>query len=339
MRPAAKLGPARPAQAAAGRTRTTDFILHGSVTANCSTVFSSLLAKPVLENAVQGANYLGGLSVAKAIIPGQRIGSSQRFVNKGGVGGILMGEAIYSPGGGQYRGNWIHVVNRFLGLKFQINGETHFGWARLSVKLALTKPVQALLSGYAYETEPNTPIIAGQEHGQDSAVPVEPRIKGETGPGASLTVPARTATGVARDARARGVRPDAVAARGRPRALAVCCRLVGWRHGGGWRRLKIRDSPCSMAPRNRTAPLCAIPPEDRLVIALDQSSVRMPAIVLRLDCGIFFGRRQDARTTIAHRARPGAAEFLESKTRRYTCSNRTASLCDSRLLLVGLSMK
>lgn len=169
---------------------TTDFILHGSVTANCSTVFSALLAKPALQNALEGANYLGGLSVAKALTPGQRIGSSQRFVNKGGVGGILMGEAIYSPGGGQYRGNWIHVVNRFLGLKFQINGETHFGWARLSVTLSLHRPIQALLSGYAYETEANTPIIAGQEHGQDSAVPVEPRIKGDSGPGASLRAPA-----------------------------------------------------------------------------------------------------------------------------------------------------
>src|SRR5579859_2523445 len=78
---------------------TTDFVLHGSVTANSSTLFNALLAKPVLENAVEGATYLG-LAVAKALNPGERIGSSQRFVNKGGFGGILMGEAIYSPGGG-----------------------------------------------------------------------------------------------------------------------------------------------------------------------------------------------------------------------------------------------
>ena len=150
---------------------TTDFVLHGSVTANCSTVFSALLAKPALNNAVQGVDYLG-LNEAKALAAGQKIGSSQRFVSRG-RGGVLMGEAIYSPGGGQYRGNWIHVINRYLGLKFQINGETHFGWARLSVKLALFKPQESLLSGYAYETQPNTPIIAGQEHGQDAAVPAE----------------------------------------------------------------------------------------------------------------------------------------------------------------------
>ena len=79
-----------------------------------------------------------------------------------------MGAAISSPGGGQYRGNWIHVVNRYLGLKFQLNGETHFGWARLTVKLSLQAPMQVLLTGYAYETQPNTPIIAGQEHGPDT---------------------------------------------------------------------------------------------------------------------------------------------------------------------------
>jgi hypothetical protein len=164
---------------------TTDFVLHGSVTANCSTLFDALLAKPALSNAVQGAIY-NGLNVAKALAPGRPIGSSQRFVSQGN-GGVLMGEAIYSPGGGQYRGNWVHVLNRYLGLKFQINGETHFGWARLSVKMFLGKPFQALLSGYAYETQPNTPITAGQTTGDDAAVPAEPKI--EPGPGAALRTP------------------------------------------------------------------------------------------------------------------------------------------------------
>jgi len=112
---------------------------------------------------------------------GKVIGSSQRFVSQGN-GGVLMGEAIYSPGGGQYRGKWIHVMNRFLGLKFQINGETHFGWVRMTVKLLLSRPMQVLLSGYAYETQPSTPIVAGQTQDQDGASPAEPRV--EEAPGA-----------------------------------------------------------------------------------------------------------------------------------------------------------
>lgn len=157
---------------------TTDFILHGTSSFNCSTFFSSVLAKPALNNAVEGADYLG-LNVAKALAAGHPIGSSQRFVNQG-RNGVLMGAAIYSPGGGQYRGNWIHVVNRFLGLKFQINGENHFGWARLTVKLSLIAPMQVLLTGYAYETQPNTPIIAGQEHGPDTRTLGAGRIEGGT---------------------------------------------------------------------------------------------------------------------------------------------------------------
>jgi len=168
-------------------TGTTDFILHGSVTANCSTVFSALLAQPAFQNALEGGIY-NGLNVAKALNPGKVIGSSQRFVSQGN-GGVLMGEAIYSPGGGQYRGNWIHVMNRYLGLKFQINGETHFGWARMTVKLLLARPMQVLLSGYAYETQPSTPIVAGQTEDQDDAPPGVPRVEEGPGAGAFLDDP------------------------------------------------------------------------------------------------------------------------------------------------------
>lgn len=45
----------------------------------------------------------------------------------------------------------------FLGAKFQIDGETHYGWIRLSH----TSPKGGLMTGYAYETIPNKPIIAG----------------------------------------------------------------------------------------------------------------------------------------------------------------------------------
>jgi hypothetical protein len=44
-------------------------------------------------------------------------------------------------------------------LKFQVKGETHYGWARLSVQL--NEGFTVTLTGYAYETVPNKPIIAG----------------------------------------------------------------------------------------------------------------------------------------------------------------------------------
>jgi hypothetical protein len=53
-------------------------------------------------------------------------------------------------------GPWIDTTNRYLGLKFIINGQTHFGWARLSIT-----DLTGRLTGYAYETAPNTQIIEG----------------------------------------------------------------------------------------------------------------------------------------------------------------------------------
>ncbi len=61
-------------------------------------------------------------------------------------------------------GVWANVRNRYLGLKFQFSGETHYGWARVSVKRQANH-FTALLTGYAYETTPNTAIVAGETSG------------------------------------------------------------------------------------------------------------------------------------------------------------------------------
>jgi hypothetical protein len=57
-------------------------------------------------------------------------------------------------------GNWYLVPTAYLGLRFQINGEDHYGWVRITVDWNRTN-LFAGVTGYAYETEPNTPIIAG----------------------------------------------------------------------------------------------------------------------------------------------------------------------------------
>ncbi len=63
-------------------------------------------------------------------------------------------------------GPWVNVTNRYLGLKFKIDGKSHYGWARLDVKvLRKQRQIIATLTGYAYETIPNKAIIAGQTKG------------------------------------------------------------------------------------------------------------------------------------------------------------------------------
>jgi hypothetical protein len=67
-------------------------------------------------------------------------------------------------------GNWKSTTDKFLGLKFQIMGETHYGWARVSVKDPVGfNGVTAKLTGYAYETNPDTKNIAGDTGGNSTA--------------------------------------------------------------------------------------------------------------------------------------------------------------------------
>jgi hypothetical protein len=81
-------------------------------------------------------------------------------------------------------GPWLNTTNRYLGLKFVINGQTHFGWARLSIS-----DLAGHLTGYAYETVPNTPIIEGAT--SDIAALEEPAPLDSVSPSPSLGILAR----------------------------------------------------------------------------------------------------------------------------------------------------
>jgi hypothetical protein len=56
-------------------------------------------------------------------------------------------------------GNWRNVTDRYLGVRFSISGQTHYGWARLTVNI--DHGISATLTGYAYETIANKPILIG----------------------------------------------------------------------------------------------------------------------------------------------------------------------------------
>jgi hypothetical protein len=77
---------------------------------------------------------------------------------------------------------WVNVTNRYLGLEFQINGKTHYGWARLSVQVGYVY-IKALVTGYAYETIAGKSIKAGQTKEADNPT------NEDFGPSASLTSP------------------------------------------------------------------------------------------------------------------------------------------------------
>jgi len=68
-----------------------------------------------------------------------------------------------------FTGPWANAVNKYLGFKFKINGQTHYGWARLTVQGLYGG--QPLMTGYAYETVPNKSIkdgAVGPEHAESA---------------------------------------------------------------------------------------------------------------------------------------------------------------------------
>jgi hypothetical protein len=117
---------------------------------------------------------------ASALRAGVSIGPNARFT----TGPKIMATVFSDTGrarelSGSCDGPW-SGTNRYLGLEFIINGEVHFGWARLNVSCK-GLDVFATLTGYAYETVPNKPIIAGQTKGSDEEASI--------GPDAALTAP------------------------------------------------------------------------------------------------------------------------------------------------------
>jgi hypothetical protein len=102
-----------------------------------------------------------GIPFASALTENTKISADANFLTSLGTGAIMFdcarGFSTFS------HGEWKNVSRRFLGLEFRINGENHFGWARLSVRSSASNcATRAILTGFAYETDPNRPINAGQ---------------------------------------------------------------------------------------------------------------------------------------------------------------------------------
>ena len=126
---------------------------------------------------------VGHLNEAAAGHFGTPVGPFSKFratsIDYSSFGPMMAGEGQY--GSAYYcLGNWINATNRYLGLKFLINGEVHYGWARLSVgRYAFAGPCPAAssgvtLTGYAYETTPNKRILDGHTSGASKIAALDP---------------------------------------------------------------------------------------------------------------------------------------------------------------------
>lgn len=106
-----------------------------------------------------GSVVVAHFTQAVALYAGSSIGTRRQF--NGYVtsfsGGPGMAFYVY----GNVSGYWANATKRYLGFRFRINNEFHYGWARLNVRVD-GKNITARLTGYAYETVANKRIRAGQ---------------------------------------------------------------------------------------------------------------------------------------------------------------------------------
>jgi hypothetical protein len=118
------------------------------------------------SNRVWGA---GGFQ--SALSKGVTLSSKGQFNQSGGLMGHVYSRNGFGP---TYKGPWAPkgatVTNKFIGIKFVISGQVHYGWARFDVRLRNAETGgagHALLTGYAYESVANKPILTGKTTGPD----------------------------------------------------------------------------------------------------------------------------------------------------------------------------
>jgi hypothetical protein len=121
--------------------------------------------------AVLGHEVVGQRGDALPLKAGAVIGPADNFLDAQ-TDQILMASAFDDNASFlRLYGKFPNTKDRYLGLKFEINGAVHYGWARFVLVHAGFQGsapfVTAVVYGYAYETVANKPIVAGQT--QDAA--------------------------------------------------------------------------------------------------------------------------------------------------------------------------
>ena len=149
----------------------TDTIYPGFfyLAADPSSTFSGIVKRIAVyayNGSIAGSESSSGTLVPYALNEGIEINGALQFqsndVTEAQYLGLYLGVVDYPEIGSIYpftqKGNWVGIDEKFLGLKLIDDGNTYFGWVRLSVNAtgdALT------LHDYAFESTPNAPIIAG----------------------------------------------------------------------------------------------------------------------------------------------------------------------------------
>ena len=109
---------------------------------------------------------IAGSFFASALPAGRRVGAGDQFDDHVNMERCFTGNGTFLVTSGP----WLNARNLYLGVTFAIDSETHYGWVRLIVTTNIDTCIaqQILVTGYAYQTEPNKPIGTGQTSGGDT---------------------------------------------------------------------------------------------------------------------------------------------------------------------------
>jgi hypothetical protein len=170
-----------------------DFSLFNSTASNTGAFRSYLKASASHGgNAVWGRGTFTGFNAfvfGSALRPGFAVGPAKAYFQKGSRWLMryhfadVHSHSYYWSRGYNSFGQWFNTQHRYLGLRFMIGAEIHYGWARFTVTQQNFQ-IKATLTGYAYETTPNKPIITGETKGPD-VITLEPVTLGRLAQGAS----------------------------------------------------------------------------------------------------------------------------------------------------------
>lgn len=111
------------------------------------------------------SNLAAGYQVGPNTARFQRGGT---FSSKWGPAKLLYNCFIFS-GPPSCNGPWDKTQSAYVGFQFLIQGKTHYGWARLRATVTAEQTVDVIVTGYAYETIANKPIVTGQTKSDESS--------------------------------------------------------------------------------------------------------------------------------------------------------------------------
>jgi hypothetical protein len=151
--------------------------------------------------AVGGARASGG-PYASALAGGAKIGPSAHFSSSVGIEQFQVersggGQSISTSSQYGLVGQWGNKGARYLGVKFLIKGETHYGWIRMSVtrRPHHAQSLNGTITEFAYESTANKAITAGATK-DDSASAKTPDQEPQKPNGTSLGILALGAQGI-----------------------------------------------------------------------------------------------------------------------------------------------